>query len=340
MSRMLSVNPDAFLSLARASDSHHSSIVAFPFLHTMLLYKSFLLYMLLYFVLQSRFLLVFGKKGAANLEFTKLTCNPTDELKGKNCQDKFIDQSNSATNPMVIMIELWLISQLHHWFQRAYLKESLKRNGNGHVHDVTKFYMCQSEFYQSAFQISTLDQIIRTRDLFTTSTSPSADFCAMADGPESESVGAPSGVFVKTEKLIHLCLAQIPLHCCLFCVVTDVILSSKKQCTWKQSPSETSKISLKDAACVLQLCMCDWFSWATSNWNASNYLTILYTYTYIHIYIYIDPLARYSRCKTCSRWPPSKASAFRHGGPHFQLSKSSFRPWPCLHCYSNLLHSL
>lgn len=44
MSRMLSVNPDAFLSLARASDSHHSSIVAFPFLHTMLLDKSFLLY--------------------------------------------------------------------------------------------------------------------------------------------------------------------------------------------------------------------------------------------------------------------------------------------------------
>ena len=32
---------------------------------------------------KSRFLLVFGKKGAANLEFTKLTCNPTDELKVK-----------------------------------------------------------------------------------------------------------------------------------------------------------------------------------------------------------------------------------------------------------------
>ena len=32
---------------------------------------------------KSRFLLVFGKKGTANLEFTKLTCNPTDELKVK-----------------------------------------------------------------------------------------------------------------------------------------------------------------------------------------------------------------------------------------------------------------
>ena len=27
--------------------------------------------------------------------------------------------------------------------------------------------------------------------------------------------------------------------------------------------------------------------------------------------------------KTCSRWPPARASAFRHRGPHFQLSKSS-----------------
>lgn len=32
---------------------------------------------------KSRFLWVFGKKGTANLEFTKLTCNPTDELKVK-----------------------------------------------------------------------------------------------------------------------------------------------------------------------------------------------------------------------------------------------------------------
>lgn len=75
--------------------------VFFPFLHTMLLYKSFLLYMLCTLCYatrdgwclkelnpcltcaKSRFLWVFGKKGAANLEFTKLTCNPTDELKVK-----------------------------------------------------------------------------------------------------------------------------------------------------------------------------------------------------------------------------------------------------------------
>ena len=66
-----------------------------------------------------------------------------------------------------MVIELLLISQLHHWFQRAYLKESLKRNGDGHVHDVTKFYMCtESQFYESTSQTSTLDQIIRSKGPF------------------------------------------------------------------------------------------------------------------------------------------------------------------------------
>lgn len=69
------------------------------------------------------------------------------------------------TNRMVI--ELLLISQLHHWFQRAYLKESLKRNGDGDVHDVTKFYMCTEwQFYESTSQTSTLDQIIRSKGPF------------------------------------------------------------------------------------------------------------------------------------------------------------------------------
>lgn len=184
-----------------------------------------------------------------------------------------------TTNRMVI--ELLLISQLHHWFQRAYLKESLKRNGDGHVHDVTKFYMCTEwQFYESTSQTSTLDQIIRSKGPFHHHTMRRLFHH-----------GGRTGKRVRRE------------------------LQVASLSTRNRENSST------------------WFSWTTSSWNAANYLTIYFIYLSIYIYIYSwDLLARYSpvQDKTCSRWPPSKASAFRHGGP--QLSAFKAESFPTVKC--------